>query len=89
MEVEIPMMKESAEGMTIGNSPEGPPDGLGRYLGAFWIFFPLKDFGRLRRSFFERYEVKVGTFNPSRILYDPCLSLFHLYHLYLRYLKYL
>jgi hypothetical protein len=42
MEVEIPMMKESAEGMTIGNSPEGPPDGLGRYLGAFWIFFPLK-----------------------------------------------
>jgi|tagenome__1003787_1003787.scaffolds.fasta_scaffold18708686_1 hypothetical protein len=28
--VEIPkMMKESAEGMTIGNS--GPPDGLGRF----------------------------------------------------------
>jgi hypothetical protein len=43
MEVEIPMMKESAEGMTIGNSSEGPPDGLGRYLGFFGFFFPLKE----------------------------------------------
>lgn len=36
------MMKESAEGMTIGNSP-GPPDGLGRYLELldFFPFFPL------------------------------------------------
>ena len=54
MEVEIPMMKESAEGMTIGNSP-GPPDGLGRYLELldfFPFFSPFKDLGSLIRSFF-------------------------------------